>query len=217
MAVMGHELSDCYEILQVSRRADPIMITKAYRLLAALYHPDNRETGDEERFREVVEAYRELADPVRRAAYDRANFGGTASSSTRLNATDTAIVDVETGQTAQDERQLRRLVLQALYNLRRNRPYSPGLSLMVVAELLGSSIEAAQFTIWYLRGKKFIEITDDDGIAITVAGIDCLEEDEAQAVPEGPSPLRPSLTQHIVEVPARSEAAHTNPMSSGSG
>ena len=217
MAVMGQELSDCYEILQVSRRADPLMITKAYRLLATLYHPDNKETGNEERFREVVDAYRELADPVRRAAYDRANFNGTASSSTRLNASDTSIVDVETGQPAQDERQLRRLVLQAVYNLRRNRPYSPGLSLMVVAELLGSSIEAAQFTIWYLRGKKLIEITDDDGIAITVAGVDCLEEDEVQAVPEGPLPLRPSLIQHIAEVPAPSEAVTMNSISSGSG
>ena len=211
---MGHEPSDCYEILQVSRRADPLIITKAYRLLATLYHPDNKETGDEEKFREVVGAYRELADPVRRAAYDRANFDGTgASYSTRLNVSDTDIVDVETGQTAQDERQLRRLVLQALYNVRRNRPYSPGLSLMTVAELLGSSIEAAQFTLWYLRGKKLIEITDDDGIAITVAGVDCLEEDEAQA-PTGQGPARPSLKQHIVEVPARSEA---NPMSSDSG
>ena len=73
---MGYELPDCYEILQVSRRADPLIITKAYRLLATLYHPDNKETGDEERFREVVDAYRELADPVRRAAYDRAKFDG---------------------------------------------------------------------------------------------------------------------------------------------
>ena len=214
---MAHDVLDCYETLQVSRRADPLIITKAYRLLATLYHPDNKETGNEERFRAVVDAYRELADPVRRAAYDRANFDATASHSILPSFSDTAIGDVETSQTAQDERQLRRMVLQALYNVRRNRPYKPGLSLMVVAELLGSSIEAAQFTIWYLRGKKLIEISDDDGIAITVAGVDCLEGDEAQSVPESSPPLRPSLSPHIAEVPARSEAATTNPVSSDSG
>jgi hypothetical protein len=31
-----------------------------------------------------------------------------------------------------------------------------------------------QFTLWYLRGKKFIE-TQDDGVAITVAGVDHVE------------------------------------------
>lgn len=45
-----------YEVLQVSRAAQPLIITKAYRLLAAFYHPDNKETGDSEAFHNVVAA-----------------------------------------------------------------------------------------------------------------------------------------------------------------
>lgn len=62
------ELPDYYEVLQISRNAQPLIVTKAYRPLAAYYHPDHKETGDAEAFTPVVEAYRVLSDPVRRAA-----------------------------------------------------------------------------------------------------------------------------------------------------
>jgi hypothetical protein len=45
---------------------------------------------------------------------------------------------------------------------------------MAIPELFGCSIDDAQFTLWCLRGKKLIEMTDD-GIAITIAGVDHVE------------------------------------------
>jgi hypothetical protein len=45
---------------------------------------------------------------------------------------------------------------------------------MGLLELFGCSADEVQFTLWYLRGKKFIE-TQDDGVAITVAGVDHVE------------------------------------------
>ena len=197
-----HELPDYYEVLQVSRRADPLIITRAYRLLARLYHPDNKETGNEDQFCKVVDAYRTLADPVRRVAYEHARFGNGGTHTPGTNGTGTALSEplLSTDQPAQDERQLRQMILQALYDVRRNRPYKPGLPLLVIAEVLESSIEAAQFTLWYLRGKKLIEITDDDGIAITVAGVDYLEANETEPAPEAPMP---SLPRHVAQIPMR--------------
>jgi molecular chaperone DnaJ len=66
-------MADYYEILGVSKDADPEKIKKAYRKLAMKYHPD-RNSGSEEseaRFKEIVEAYEVLKDPQSRAAYDR--------------------------------------------------------------------------------------------------------------------------------------------------
>ena len=64
---------DYYEVLDVARDAGDQQIKSAYRKLALQYHPD-RNQGDaeaEERFKEGAEAYAVLADPQKRAAYDR--------------------------------------------------------------------------------------------------------------------------------------------------
>ncbi len=51
------ELQDHYETLQVSKNADTDTIQRVFRLLAQRYHPDNQETGSEEQFRQIHEAY----------------------------------------------------------------------------------------------------------------------------------------------------------------
>jgi curved DNA-binding protein len=48
---------DYYEVLQVSTSADQETIDRVYRLLAQRFHPDNQQTGDENRFRTLGEAY----------------------------------------------------------------------------------------------------------------------------------------------------------------
>jgi hypothetical protein len=164
---------DYYEVLQVSRRAHPLIIAKAYRLLAAFYHPDNPESGDKDHFLGVVEAHGVLSDPVRRAMYDRRLFGGVGSPGEPGHD---ALIAGRSSPAIEDERDLRDSLLQALYTLRRNQPANPGLSLMMLAELLGCSIESMQFALWYLRGKKLIDAVDDGNFAITVLGVDCIEE-----------------------------------------
>jgi molecular chaperone DnaJ len=63
---------DYYEILGVPHDADPEAIRAAYRNLAKRLHPDvNKDSGAEERFKEVNEAYGVLSDDQRRAAYDQ--------------------------------------------------------------------------------------------------------------------------------------------------
>ena len=177
---------DYYEALQISPAAQSLIVTKAYRLLAAFYHPDNRETGDPEAFRKVVEAYRVLSDPVRRATYDHEKFGKFSSSS---NGGKPAVREPAERRT-EDERELRRQLLQALYNVRRTQPDRPSLPLRVIPDLFGCSIDEAQFTLWYLRGKKFIEMTDD-GMVITVAGVDHVESNEFSL--ERPASVDPTL------------------------
>jgi molecular chaperone DnaJ len=69
---------DYYEALGVEKTAGAAEIKKAYRKLAAQYHPD-RNPGDaaaEERFKEAAEAYAVLSDPDKRARFDRFGHGG---------------------------------------------------------------------------------------------------------------------------------------------
>src|SRR5215210_9247278 len=61
---------DYYEALQISVSAEPETVHRVYRLLAQRFHPDNKESGNESRFRAITEAYQVLSDPAERARYD---------------------------------------------------------------------------------------------------------------------------------------------------
>jgi len=70
------EFKDYYQTLGVARDAPADEIRKAFRRLARKYHPDvSKETGAEERMKEVNEAYAVLSDPEKRAAYDQLGRG----------------------------------------------------------------------------------------------------------------------------------------------
>ncbi len=67
-----------YEILGVSREADPDELKSAYRKLAIKFHPD-KNPGDqkaEAAFKECSEAYSVLTDPDKKSSYDRFGHDG---------------------------------------------------------------------------------------------------------------------------------------------
>ena len=76
MSTRDYVEKDYYRTLGVPKDASADAIKKAYRKLARTHHPDAKGgTGggpDEERFKEISEAYDVLSDPKRRAEYDEA-------------------------------------------------------------------------------------------------------------------------------------------------
>ncbi|MDP3685816.1 MAG: molecular chaperone DnaJ [bacterium] len=65
---------DYYRVLRFNRDGRQEDYTRAYRKLALQQHPD-KPTGNEEKFKEINEAYQVLSDPEKRTQYDR--FGQT--------------------------------------------------------------------------------------------------------------------------------------------
>jgi curved DNA-binding protein len=71
------QFKDYYEILGVKPDAKDADIKSAYRRLARKYHPDvSKESGAEEKFKAVNEAYEALKDSSRRKQYDQLRAGG---------------------------------------------------------------------------------------------------------------------------------------------
>lgn len=66
--------NDYYKVLGVEKGASDDEIKKAYRKLAHQYHPDKK-GGDEQKFKEINEAYQTLSNKEKRSQYDR--FGKT--------------------------------------------------------------------------------------------------------------------------------------------
>ncbi|MGM0507026.1 MAG: DnaJ C-terminal domain-containing protein [Bacteroidota bacterium] len=68
------EYKDYYKILGVSRDASQDEVKKAYRKLAAKYHPDKNpdDSSAQKKFTDVGEAYEVLKDPEKRKLYDQA-------------------------------------------------------------------------------------------------------------------------------------------------
>ncbi len=86
-------MKDYYSILGLSRGASKEEVKKAFRKLAAQYHPDKK-TGDEAKYKEITEAYAVLGDDKKKAEYDsygRAfSGGGTGAGAAGFNWQDFA-------------------------------------------------------------------------------------------------------------------------------
>lgn len=169
---MGKDIFiDHYEILQISSNADLEMVERVFRLLAKKFHPDNKQTGDAEKFNRIYEAYSVLSDPEKRAAYDAKYEKAIAA---RWKIFDEATES----EGYEDDDRIRHGVLSLLYVARRRDALNPGIGIMELEKLLGCPQHHMEFHIWYLKEKGWTQRTDNGEYAITASGVDKVAEEE---------------------------------------
>ena len=159
---------DYYEILQVSPNADTETIERVYRLLAKRFHPDNRNTGDADRFDLVTRAYRVLSNPEKRAAYDANYENGWGEQ--------WGIIGEALMTDAGGDQRIQQLTLSMLYVARRRHPSDAGMGVYELEKLLDIAEGQLEFHLWYLKEKGWIERTESGKFAITAAGVDAVAE-----------------------------------------
>jgi hypothetical protein len=180
-AAKESESADYYEVLQLSRKAQPETIQRVFHILAGRYHPDNTETGNAELFREIVEAARVLTDPELRASYDARL---TVQSQNRFKIFDTW----RTSRGVEAEKRKRKGILALLYGRRLIDPQHPSLGLRDLEAMLGCPQEHLEFPLWFLKESKWIKGTDNAQFEITYQGVLAAEAEET-------SPSRPPVAQ----------------------
>lgn len=160
---------DYYDVLQVSASAETETINRVFRLLAQRFHPDNQQTGNEDRFRIILEAHTVLSNPEKRAQYD-AVHEQRRQDRWRLVAT-----GAEVENDFEMEQAVRLTLLEALYTKRRVEPTNPGIFYRELEGLIGRPREHLEFTIWYLSQKNFVTLDDKSCLLLTVDGAEYLE------------------------------------------
>jgi len=163
------DLKDWYEILQVSPRADRDTIERVFRYLANRFHPDNRETGNVDRFTEIVDAYEVLSSAAKRAQYDL-SYETVRETRWKLFNHESVGDDVGT------DSRIRIALMSILYVVRRNNPAEPGVGSVELERLLDCPEPVIRFHVWYLRENNWIARLDTGYLAITAMGVDRLFE-----------------------------------------
>jgi hypothetical protein len=159
---------DYYEMLQVSANADEDTIHRVFRHLAKKHHPDVPGQGDRKHFDRLVEAHRTLTNAETRAAYD-------VKYQRYWNQTWKVAAEAADGQILVDDAAVRERLLSLFYVQRRRSMRQPGMAEMEVARLVGLPIEHVDFQLWYMREKGWIQRLDNGMLAVTVDGVDMIE------------------------------------------
>ena len=162
------EQLDCYEIMQLSPKASADTIHRVHRILAQRYHPDTPDTGNAEMFIQLTAAARILSDPERRAKYD-ARYNATRQLQWKI------FDQAEAALGPQAERIKRRGILGLLYTKAAHDIERAGMSALEFEDILGCPREHLQAALWYLKGKGYIQRSDNGRFTITVAGFDEME------------------------------------------
>ena len=159
---------DYYELLQISPNAEPETIHRVFRIMAARYHPDNKETGDNEKFLLLTKGYTILSDPAQRAQYDDRHRSRRAEPLPVFG-----LKEFVEGLEGEVNRRLG--ILSLLYNRRRTSPENPGISLLEFEMVMSFPREHLEFAIWFLLEKQYIRPGNTSDYSITAAGVEYLE------------------------------------------
>jgi curved DNA-binding protein CbpA len=166
--VNGPLFVDYYDLMQISPNADDDTIQQMFRHLAKKWHPD-RQQGDPERFRLLMEAHKTLTNPERRAAYD---LKYQRFWETKWNLA----TDASDGRVFVDDSEVREGLLSLYYVQRRSKMNNPGLGELEVARLMRIPIHLIEFHIWYLKEKGWIQRLENGQFALTAMGVDQVEK-----------------------------------------
>jgi len=194
-APLAGKFQDHYKVLEIDPKSNLEAIQQSYGKLVQKYHPRNTQSGDQEKFDALNLAYEVLSDAGLRAEFDKLKSGG--EDKTEFNFSGLGFFAALGHETA-----LRAALLCLLYDRRRLKPFTPGLSVRRVENILETTPEGLNFALWYLKQRSLVTSDDKSNLLITVEGMDYLETN-----PPTPEMVMPLIRAAGLAKPEASPAA----------
>jgi curved DNA-binding protein CbpA len=163
------KFQDHYALLGIDPKSDSDTIQTAYARLAQKYNPGNADTGNAEKFEAINIAFEVLSDLALRTSFDQVKGVNQDNGAPRFSG-------LEFFDALGRETTLRFAVLCVLYDRRRNKSFTPSLSMRHIENMLDASNEELNFALWYLKQRGFASADDKSNLQITVEGMDFLEQ-----------------------------------------
>ncbi|MFM2123739.1 MAG: hypothetical protein RL328_190 [Acidobacteriota bacterium] len=160
-------------MLGVEHKAGTDAIQLAYARLAEKFHPITGATPDKEKFEAVGLAFEVLSDPDLRRDFDKLKgIGGEEKPKFSGRPFFEAYGrDVN----------LRIALLCVLYDRRRNKPFTPALSMRHIESIVSGTSEELNFALWYLKQRDLVSQDDKSSLQITTDGMDFLQKNPPDA------------------------------------
>jgi len=206
-APLAGKFQDHYTVLDVDPKATLDAIHQAYGKLAEKYHPRNPATGDQSKFDAINLAYEVLCDSGLRHDFDK--LKGVGEDKAEFSFSGLEFFEALGRETA-----LRTALLCLLYDRRRLKPFTPGISMRRVENILECTSEGLNFALWYLKQRNMVASDDKSNLQITVDGMDYLETN-----PPTPEVVMPLVKAAGLAIPKTGPIAETlaKPALTGTG
>ncbi len=170
---------DYYELLQLSPHADAAAIHVMHYHLTEKYHPDTKNTGDAQKHRAILQAYKILSNPESRAQYDeeykKQKAGSQPAAAPGGSQQKQAKSQQEVEGGIELERAKRQGILYLLYQRRVKDMTKPNLNMRDFESMLGYSKESLEFTLWYLKENDCLRPGDNGAYSISARGVEFYE------------------------------------------
>lgn len=158
------KFQDHYKVLGIDPKSDSATIQAAYSKLAPHHHPKTGIAPDQEKFDALNLAFEVLSDPGLRSTFDSLR-GGQEEAPVNFSG-------LSFFAAVKKEALIRNALMCLLYDYRRLKPRTPGISLRQIEPAILANYEELQLAIWYLKTKGFIIMDDKSRLEITVPGMD---------------------------------------------
>ncbi|MGH9671815.1 MAG: DnaJ domain-containing protein [Bryobacteraceae bacterium] len=212
-APLAGRFQDYYQVLDVHAEASAEAIQRAYSRLAAKFHPDNKESGDAARFKAVQDAYEVLRDPLSRADFDTIRSGPPPDVLSWFSGA--SFFEAITNDVAR-----RQCILCVLYDRRRKRPTSPGLSMRMVESMISGTPDEIFIAVWYLKQRRLAQNDEKSNLMITVDGMEFIERNPppAELIQSMVKPEKPEANAEVEQesaIPEPPAAESSSPDAAG--